>query len=53
MKAYQEMHGKADFIHKGEKPVLHSPNVAHGTKEEIIGDPATISISVADVELSQ
>jgi hypothetical protein len=47
------MHGKADFIHKGKKPVLHSTNAAYGTKEEIIGDPAAISVAVADVELSQ
>ena len=47
------MHGKADFIHKGEKLVLQSTNAAYGTKEEIIGDPVAISIAVADVELSQ
>jgi hypothetical protein len=53
MKAYWEMHGKADFIHEGKKPVLQSTNAAYGTKEEIIGDPAAISVAVADVELSQ
>jgi hypothetical protein len=53
LKAYWEMHGKADFIHKGEKLILQSANTAYGAKEGIIGDPAAISVAVADVELSQ